>query len=540
MPRTFVFAKQLRSIVLAWLACSFIFGILLALLFVQHRDAEQLHIQNIAKKVHFELNSQLKEIDVFLSQAHSLDVNCPPQTVFQLRQQVFKNPAMSEIGIVNQKGQLLCNSYGQLNPPIQTSIPLKTEGLRYHGPIISEYMEASAFVLARTRSDGYEVNVLLPSDWLRHILELEQYSALDFIALVDSETGVPIILQGNYSLPLNTSLFPLHMPLQAKGQFDDGQDKFLYAQPLEALPKLAIVASSDSTSIFAVASSSLTALAMLYVFVWVALSFLHHHYELRQLSLKSQLKQAIAKKQLFNVYQPLIDAKTQQIVGVEVLIRWQHPSEGELGPAYFIPEAERSGAIVEISIAQVNTAVEELQPLLAQSPNFKVSFNVNGQLLCCNDYLSALYRAHQKINALTIELTERDVLSQNQVKRTLEQLVNTGIEVAVDDFGTGYSGLQYLQSFPIDLLKIDQSFVASIGLDNLQSPVLNAVIEMANKLDKKLIAEGVETPHQAAYLLSKGVTVHQGWCYYKALKIGALTKIAQTSERLATMHVSAA
>ncbi|MBD1581601.1 EAL domain-containing protein [Pseudoalteromonas sp. S16_S37] len=540
MPSAFMFAKQLRSVALAWLACSLIFGILLALLFIQHRDAEQLHIQSIAEKVHFELNSQLKEIDVFLSQAQSLDVNCPPETIFKLRQQVFKNPAMSEIGIVNQKGQLTCNSYGQLNPPIQTTAPIKADGLRYHGPIISEYMEASAFVLARTRGDGYEVNVLLPSDWLRHTLDLEQYSALDFIALVDSETGVPIILQGGYSLPLKKPLFPVHSPRHAQGQFDDGKDKFLYAKPLASLPKLTIVASSDSSSIFTVASSSLTVLGLLYVFVWAALSFLHHHYELRQLSLKSQLKQAIAKQQLFNVYQPLIDARTQQIVGVEVLIRWQHPTEGELGPAYFIPEAERSGAIVEISIAQVNTAVEELKPLLAQNPNFKVSFNVNGQLLSCKDYLSALYRAHRQINALTIELTERDVLSQNQVKQTLEQLVQQGIEVAVDDFGTGYSGLQYLQSFPIDLLKIDQSFVASIGLDNLQSPVLNAVIEMANKLDKKLIAEGVETPHQAAYLLSKGVTVHQGWCYYKALKINALTKIAQTSEKFSTINVSAA
>lgn len=535
-----MFAKQLRSVALAWLACSFIFGILLALLFLQHRDSEKHHIQSIAEKVHFELNSQIKEIDEFLNQAQSLDVSCPPETLFRLRQQVFKNPAMSEIGIVNQKGQLLCNSYERLNPPIQTTAPIKADGLRYHGPIISEYMEASAFVLARTRPDGYEINVLLPSDWLRHTLELEQYSGLDFIALVDSQTGVPIILKGHYSLPLNEPLFPIKRSVQAQGEFDDGQGKYLYAKPLASLPKLAIIASSNSLSIFLVAPSSLSVLAVLYLFAWAALSFLHHHYEQRQLSLKSQLKHAIAKQQLFNVYQPLIDAKTQNIVGVEVLIRWQHPTEGELGPAYFIPEAERSGAIVAISIAQVDTALEELAPLFTQNPDFKVSFNVNGQLLCCQEYLNTLYKAHQQINALTIELTERDVLSQHQVQQTLEQLVHQGIEVAVDDFGTGYCGLQYLQSFPIDLLKIDQSFVASIGLDNLQSPVLNAVIEMANKLDKKLIAEGVETPHQAAYLVSKGVTVHQGWCYYKALKINALKKITHTNTALSLANINAA
>ncbi|CAM4148893.1 EAL domain-containing protein [Pseudoalteromonas byunsanensis] len=522
MPRARLFAKQLKNIAFAWLICSVVFGMLLVLLYIQHRDAEQLHIQSIAQKVHFELNTQLKEIDSFLRQAESLDVTCPQETLFRLRQQVFKNPAMSEIGIVNQKGQLLCNTYGVLNPPIQTTEPVRSNELRYHGPIISEYMEMSAFVLARTRQDGYAVNVLLPSDWLRHTLDLQQYSQLDFIALVDSETGVPILLQGHYSLPLHQSLFPVQRPLQAHGKFDDGKNKYLFAKPIISLPRLSVVASSNSSPIFTVQSTTFVALLAVYMIAWGGLSYLLYFIEKRQLSLKFQLKHAIAQHQLFNVYQPLIDAKTQHIVGVEVLIRWQHPSEGELGPAYFIPEAERSGAIVEISIVQVNNAVKELAPLLALNPQLKVSFNVNGQLLSCPAYLATLELAKQHIRCLTIELTERDVLSQVQVKHTLEQLVAQGIEVAVDDFGTGYSGLQYLQSFPIDLLKIDQSFVASIGLDNLQSPVLNAVIEMATKLNKKLIAEGVETAYQADYLLKQGVEVHQGWLYAKALAIEAL------------------
>ncbi|MCF6435737.1 EAL domain-containing protein [Pseudoalteromonas sp. MMG022] len=527
MPRAHLFAKQLKHIAFAWLACTVVFGTLLALLVVQHRDAEQLHIQNVAQKVHFELNAQLKEIDSFLRQAESLDVTCPQETLFRLRQQVFKNPAMSEIGIVDHKGQLLCNTYGVLNPPIQTTAPIKSKELRYHGPVISEYMEMSAFVLARTRKDGYEVNVLLPSDWLRHTLDLQQYSQLDFIALVDSQTGVPILLQGNYSLPLHQALFPIELPLQARGEFDDGMNKYLFAKPLASLPKLSVVASSNSKPIFTIRSTPFMALVVAYLIVWGLLSYLLYFIEKRQLSLKYQLKRAISQRQLFNVYQPLIDAKTQKVVGVEVLIRWQHPSEGELGPAYFIPEAERSGAIVEISIAQVHNAVQELAPLLALNPQLKVSFNVNGQLLSCASYLIALEQAKRHICSLTIELTERDVLAQVQVKRTLEQLVAQGIEVAVDDFGTGYSGLQYLQSFPIDLLKIDQSFVASIGLDNLQSPVLNAVIEMATKLNKKLIAEGVETAYQADYLLKQGVEVHQGWLYAKALAIEALIVMVQ-------------
>ncbi len=189
-----------------------------------------------------------------------------------------------------------------------------------------------------------------------------------------------------------------------------------------------------------------------------------------------------------------------------------------------MPEAERDGTILDISIAQVENAVRDLTDILAAQPDFKVSFNVNGLLLGSKRYIDALLAAKSQISSLTIELTERDVLTQAQTKTVLTELKRAGIEIAIDDFGTGYSGLQYLQSFPIDLLKIDQSFVASIGLDTLQSPVLSAVIDMAEKLDKKLIAEGVETQAQARYLKSRRVNVHQGWLYFKALELPQLQR----------------
>ena len=128
------------------------------------------------------------------------------------------------------------------------------------------------------------------------------------------------------------------------------------------------------------------------------------------------------------------------------------------------------------------------------------------------------------------------MLSQSEVKNTLENIKTWGVEVAIDDFGTGYSGLHYLQSFSIDLLKIDQSFVASIGLDNLRSPVLNAMIDMAGNLNKKLIAEGVETQTQANYLIAHGVTIHQGWLYEKALKIDSLFELLSDHSQFSSVQ----
>ncbi|WP_247688554.1 EAL domain-containing protein [Pseudoalteromonas sp. MMG012] len=527
MPKTGgrSFNKLMTNVVYAWLMCSCVFGVIASLLYIQKQHSSKQHLQDIVHKVQFELNSQIQAVDEFLLEAEKIDTTCTPDTLKILRQHVFKNPAVSEIGIVNSAGLLACNSFGVVAPAIQTTEPVKALGLRYHGPIISDYLEMSAFVLARTRKDGYEVNVLMPSTWLRGSLNLAQYSQFDFVALVDAKTGVPIILHGLYSLPLNKKLFPLNHMYTGSEKFDDGAEKYFMTTPLSALPELALIVSSNTVQFDDLNPQLLSMFILLYVAMWLCVCVLLNYYDKRQLGLKQQLKRALLKKELFNVYQPLIDAMSDRIIGVEVLIRWQHPVEGELSPALFIPEAERSGAIVDISIAQIKQAIIELRPILAAQPKFKVSFNVNGRLLTDSRYLEVLRQACRDISTLTIELTERDVLSQERVKKILEMIKGWGVEIAIDDFGTGYSGLHYLQSFSIDLLKIDQSFVASIGLDNLQSPVLNAMIDMAGNLNKKLIAEGVETNTQAQYLLAHGVTIHQGWFYAKAQNIARLREI---------------
>jgi sensor c-di-GMP phosphodiesterase-like protein len=524
------FNKQFKNVIYAWFVCSFVFGVIFSLLYVQKQQSSKQHLQHIAKKIQFELNSQIKVIDQFLIESETIDTACNPTTLKLLRQQVFRNPAVSEIGIVDPSGLLACNSFGTVTPAIQTTEPVKSKGLRYHGPIISDYLEMSAFVLARTRSDEYEINVLLPSTWLRGSLNLAQYSYLDFVALVDSLTGVPIVLQGPYSLPIDISLFPLETEYKGSWLFDDGQSKYVSAKPLTALPQISLVVASNNSDLSKLETQVLIVITVLYGVSLLLVYVFLNYYDKKQMGLKSQLKRAISQNELFNVYQPLIDASTNEIVGVEVLVRWLHPIEGELSPALFIPEAEHSGAIVQISIAQMKQALRELAPILVIKPLFKVSFNVNGQLLNNRNYLNVLHSASQKIQNLTIELTERDILSQSKVKSTLENIKTWGVEVAIDDFGTGYSGLHYLQSFSIDLLKIDQSFVASIGLDNLQSPVLNAMINMAGNLNKKLIAEGVETRTQANYLLAHGVTIHQGWLYQKAQRIDDLVKLVSDPE----------
>nr|WP_275424200.1 EAL domain-containing protein [Pseudoalteromonas luteoviolacea] len=523
--RLSVWTNHSKNVVVSWLICSFLFGLISTFIYIQHAESNRADVRAMAERVILDFGSQLNNVDTFLHQSDSIDVQCSAATIQQMRQFVFKHPAVSEIGIVNPSGELVCNSFGLLPTPMFISEPPKKRGLRYHGPIISEFLQVSAFVLARTRHDGYEVNALLPTEWIKDMLHLSKYSELDYIAIVDSETGVPVFLQGDYSLPLGHSIFPVVQNIELEKVFDDQTRKFIHIRPFKNVPQLSVVVSKNARYLGLPSPVWLTALCLMYVLSWLGLVLLLNHYDKRVLSSRALLLGALNRQELFNVYQPLIDAKTQNILGAEVLIRWMHPVEGELGPTYFVPEAERDGTVLEMSLYQIDKAISDLAPVIAVKPDFKVSFNVNGYLLSCPSYIKKLCEAKSVFNNLTIELTERDVLSQTKIKSVLYQLVELGVEIAIDDFGTGYCGLQYLQSFPIDLLKIDQSFVASIGLDNLQSPVLNAVIEMADKLEKKLIAEGVETQLQADYLSARGVVVHQGWYYSKALKISAFKNL---------------
>ena len=528
------FSKLIKNIFTAWLACSFIFTIVGALTYVHQKESAKSNLIAVSNRIVADIDTEFKAVDDALKHAENLSPSCDEASLHYLRRLVFANPGMSEIGFVNPRGELVCNSFGKLTPPVATTAPIKKSGLRYYGPIITDYLALPAFVLARTRSDGYEVNVLMPDHWLKTALDISSHHDTDFVALLDNRTGVPIFLNGEYSLPLGSALFPQNHSTTVESRFDDGLVKFAYVTPIPSLTQMSLMVAKNERDLVNFHWLWLLSFMLVYVASWLGLTLLLHSYDKRQLSNKAQIIKALNNSELFNVYQPLVDVSRGDIVGVEVLIRWRHPIEGVLGPAYFIPEAERDGTILDISIAQVEQAMAELADLAQSQPDFKVSFNVNGLLLSSKRYIDTLLAAKMALPCITVELTERDMLTQGQIKTVLNELKRAGIEIAIDDFGTGYSGLQYLQSLPIDLLKIDQSFVASIGLDTLQSPVLSAVIDMAEKLDKKLIAEGVETMAQAEYLRHRGVTVHQGWLYHRALTLeGLLSTLAEKNKKRA-------
>lgn len=222
-------------------------------------------------------------------------------------------------------------------------------------------------------------------------------------------------------------------------------------------------------------------------------------------------------------YQPQYDSKTSKIVGLEALIRWQHPEKGLVSPALFIPIAEESGLITEIGDWVLRTAVQQIATW--QSAGLKaVPVAVN--LSVVQFHQDTLYGSVCQIlrdtkvdpNMLELELTEGIAMEDSErTLNVLNQLNTLGVRLSIDDFGTGYSSLSYLKKFKIDKLKIDQSFVRGLGSHPQDAAIITAIISMAKSLGFKTIAEGVETLEQLNFLIQHECDEIQGYYFSKPL-----------------------
>ncbi|MEZ5996910.1 MAG: EAL domain-containing protein [Hyphomonadaceae bacterium] len=227
--------------------------------------------------------------------------------------------------------------------------------------------------------------------------------------------------------------------------------------------------------------------------------------------LQDDLRAAIANHDLSMVYQPQVD-RSGRIVGVESLVRWNHPVLGAVSPAVFVPLAEEAGLIAELGEFTIRQAFSDS----ARWPGLRVAINVSATQIQTPGFGAHVIRMADELNVdpadIEIELTEGVLLADDDLTRaTLADLRNAGFSLALDDFGTGYSSLSYLRSFPITKIKIDRSFVANLGVDQEADAVVGAIIKLAQALDLAVIAEGVETNEQWLRLMAAGCMEIQGF-----------------------------
>ncbi|MFT6906528.1 MAG: Amt family ammonium transporter [Oleiphilaceae bacterium] len=251
----------------------------------------------------------------------------------------------------------------------------------------------------------------------------------------------------------------------------------------------------------------------------------------KALTLEHEIKKALAKRQFFLVYQPKVkkDVNTNTIVGVEALIRWCHPSNGEVHPSEFIPMAEESYLIVEVGEFVLTEALLQIRRWLdAGIEPVPISVNISGHHLMTEEFFPFIAQLLNRygINGslLEIEITEH-VLIQD-IERciiVLNKIKSLGLSISIDDFGTGYSSLSYLKRLPLDILKIDRLFVSECNTINEDKTICSAIINLAAGMNLKTIAEGVETQEQVTTLQALGCDNFQGYYFYKPLLADDLT-----------------
>ena len=257
---------------------------------------------------------------------------------------------------------------------------------------------------------------------------------------------------------------------------------------------------------------------------------------LERLQLETQLRRAIEEGQLEVHYQPKLNLKTEQLDAAEALVRWNHPQLGLVPPGDFIGLAEETGLINEIGEFVLRRACQQarLWQLCGQA-SIRISVNLSVHQLRQGKLASLVRQVLEESGLpaamLELELTESQLLDNvdgvDNVIRTLQQLHELGVRLSIDDFGTGYSSLSYLKRFPVDYVKIDQSFIRNMTPGSEDATITRAIIAMVHSLELKVVAEGVETAAQMEYLRSLNCDEVQGFLISPALNAEAFIKLLE-------------
>lgn len=440
---------------------------------------------------------------------------CSDQSLALMRGLVIRSNLLVDVGYLKDD-VLVCSSFGRdpvpVGPPTYTSATgyIMRVGVRH--PLAPE----ARLVIATEPKSGYAVLISqsLPLDALP-----EDSNAV--LGLMSEERKQVLTQRGSFNPE-----WIRRIGSSVEGTFYDGTDLIVWKRSLKG-DYVAFAAigrnriEEDQRRIVLVLLPIGAAAAALLVIVAVRLARF-------QTSMPRLLRNAIRTTELFLVYQPIVDLNSGAWVGAEALLRWRRPSGEIIGPDLFIPIAESTRLMGRITEAVLNIFERDAGELLRARPGLYVSLNLSAEDIGNPEMVDRLRAMIERMRIsgrnLHVEATERVFMNIEASRRNIRQLRAAGIEVAIDDFGTGYSSLSYLHNLEVDRLKIDKSFVDTIGTEAVTSQVVRHIIEMGKSLNMQMIAEGVETAAQAEFLRAHGVQYAQGWLFSKPLTMAQLTE----------------
>jgi len=437
----------------------------------------------------------------------------------------------------------------EANMRLMRQLTVDLEQLRVVGYVVNDHMVCSGFGRHDSGRPGipmgpvtYRSNV---GTLVRSSLEMTLIPGKTFIASTDEKTGYTSIVhketftqvfvdRSDISLGVFSGI--RNVRLAGRGHFDpawmdhlgnSSSVRFYDHRYLIVIKRISRTA--DTIAYVAIERASvekrLRRTAMLMVPVGLAaglvLAFVVFYVTRRQMSMRALIRGALKRKEFFLVYQPIIELRGGQCVGAEALIRWRRSNGQMVRPDLFIPVAEEIGLIHEITKEVMEIVARDTSQFLRAHPELHIGINLSSQDLLMAEtgrLVGELIRGMGvKPNNILVEATERGFMQADVARRIMDDIHALDVKIAIDDFGTGYSSLSYLEKFKLDYLKIDKSFVDTMGGETVTSQVAPHIIEMAKSLKLEMIAEGVESEAQVKFLREHGVQYAQGYFYAKPM-----------------------
>jgi sensor c-di-GMP phosphodiesterase-like protein len=425
---------------------------------------------------------------------------CSDAHIARMRGEALNSIAVDEIGFF-EEGVLKCTSWGRT-----------TRGYRQTP---ADYVRTDGVgVTLRVRPYVSVSNEMIA-------MQLGQHNALvlptRFVDDTNDATGIDVVLLTTHGQVLATSRY---RAATADGTGGHNMQRNLVSNQV-ANGGLVVVASESRAALRRGVMHELVILLPIGLFLALFIVGLIVWLSRRRLSPQAELELAVRKREFFVEYQPIVALRTGICVGAEALVRWRRPDGAVVRPDLFIPLAEETGLIRQITDQVIDIIIADLCAVLITDRTLHIAINV-----CADDIQSGrilpviaekLHSSGIHTQQIWLEATERGFMDVETAQKTLAMAREAGHSVAIDDFGTGYSSLQYLQRLPLDALKIDRSFVDTIGRDTATSSVVLHIIKLARDLGLFSVAEGVETEAQLQFLKDQGVDFGQGWLFGKPL-----------------------
>lgn len=467
------------------------------------------------------VETRLDHVTTTLVDLAAANINsCNDRALAAMRRAVFASVPLKELSLIDAQGRTLCTHIGVA--PEQRTLS--------HEFTLSSRRLALALVRFR---DKNERAVQLRLDRIGHV---------SIAALIPSETLLPDAGQGraNGSRRIRVSLdggdVIASRPRGEEGASFDESGSLTVKRHSERFPIVVDVERGRGTIadeyrdillLGRLGAILLTALGLGFAWLWI---------ERGRNDPVDELRKAIANGEIIPFYQPLVDLKTGRMHGAEVLARWRRPDGTIVPPIRFIPLAEESGLIYEMTRVLMQKASDEMGEAYGSRPGVKLGFNlfaghfIDGKIV--EDVKQIFQDSPIAFHQIVIEVTERSPLADLKgARQIISQLQELGAQVGIDDVGTGHGGLSYLLKLGVDLIKIDKMFIDALGSERYSQTIIETLVELARNMKMEVVAEGVETFEQVEYLRAKGITVAQGYIFAPPLPGSSYLPLLQAMEK---------